>query len=460
MNLKNKKVLLVGLGILGGGLATAKYLLKKGAKLTITDLRSRQELQPIINKLPNNIRYFLGNNPEEELKKADIIILNPAVSAFSPIVKKLKELKKEYYNDYKFFLKNLEETNPNAKIIGITGTRGKTTTSTWTQQLIDGSVLGGNIPEASFAKILNKKTDVFILELSSFQLEHLTKKDRSPNIAIITNIYIDHLNRYRTLERYKKIKKMIYANQQKDDYLIISNDESIRAEIENDKPKSKIIYVSLKELPKSKNGLFSKNQKIYFKNSNSIRKVGELPNFAKHEKVNFMFAALAANLYGIDWDTIFERAKSLKTPQMRQQVIYEKRGLKIVNDSASTSPDAVIAAIEKFKNENLYLITGGTNKELEYSELAQKIANNIRPERLFLLSGSGTDILIDLLPAEYIASGTIRQYDQLSDIVKVIAGETKKGTIVFSPGGASFEKFKNEFDRGKKFDNYVKKYFK
>lgn len=453
MDLNGKKVLLIGLGILGGGLSMAKYLVKKGAKLTITDLRNEDQLKKMISKLPGNINYVLGKNRISDLKAADIIILNPAVSNFSPLVKKIKELKKEYYNDYTYFLKNVKEKNSNAKIIGITGTRGKTTTTTWTHQFIANSIVGGNIPEAALFKIQDKKTDVFILELSSYQLEHLSKKDRSPNIAIITNVYVDHLNRYKTMNRYLKIKKLIYANQKENDYLIISNDELISREVKKDKPKSKLMYVSLKELPKQKDGLFTRDQKVYFKKGKTIRKIGELPNFVSHEKTNFMFAALAANLYGVEWNKIFKKVKSLEKPIMRQQVIYNKRGLKIVNDSTATTPDAAIAAIEKFKNENLLFITGGTDKNLKFDKIAKSIKKNVRPENQYFLEGSATTKLLKEMGNNAIT------YENLEDIVDVVSQLGHKGTIVFAPGSASFEKFKNEFDRGQQFNKLVKKYF-
>ncbi len=437
----------------------AKYLLKEGAKLTITDLRTEEQLKKVMKKLPKNINYVLGKNRISDIKKADIIILNPAVSNFSPLVKKIKELKKEYYNDYAFFLKNLEKNNPKARIIGITGTRGKTTVSTWTKAFIDNAILGGNIPEAALFKIQNKKTDVFILELSSFQLEHLSQKDRSPNIAILTNIYIDHLNRYKTYDRYSRMKKLIYANQTKNDYLILNNDEKTTKEIEKDKPKSQIYYISQKKLPKNKSGIYTIDNDAYFKIDGLIKRIGSISSFAPHEKTNFMFAALGAHLYGISWGEIFKKVKGLENPLFRQQIIFNNKGLKIINDSAGTNPDATIAAIEKYKNENLYLITGGTDKELDSKELAKKIAKEINPKKLFLLSGSATNNLVNNLPANYLKTGDVRGFGSLEEIIKTVSKEIKNGVIVFSPGAASFEKFKNEFDRGNQFNKFIKKYF-
>ncbi len=460
MDLKNKKVLLVGLGLLGGGLSTAKYLIKKGAILTITDLRSKEELRKTIQKLPENIRFVLGRNPESELKKADIIILNPAVSAFSPLVKRIKELKKEYYTDYTYFLKQLEDNKFTGDLIGITGTRGKTTIATWINCFITDSVLGGNVPKAGLFKIIDQKTSVYVLELSSFQLEHITRNDRSPNIAIITNVYTDHLNRYKTFEKYFKMKKLIYSGQTEEDILILNNDEPTTRKIEKDKPKGRIYYVSLKELPANKDGLYIKEGRVYQKNSKSRKEVGTVNDLAPHEKYNFMFASLAANLYGVSWTNIFKKTKNLKNPLFRQQIAYNKKRLKIINDSAGTSPEATIAAVNKFNDPNLCLITGGTDKELDFKKLAKTISITVKPEHLYLLTGSGTNKLIEKLPAPYLKTNQVRAFENLEEIIMTVSKEIHEGIIVFSPGAASFEKFNNEFDRGYQFNKLVKKYFK
>jgi len=462
MEIKDKKVLLIGLGILGGGLSMAKYLISQGAKLTITDLRDERVLKKMIDKLPKEINYVLGKNPESELKKAELIILNPAVSAYSPLVKKIQKMGKEYYSDYTFFLKNLRTKTLGLKsplIIGVTGTRGKTTISSWTHHFIEESVLGGNIPEAGLLKIIDKNPKWFILELSSFQLEHLTKKHLSPKIAIFSNLYVDHLNRYKNMNQYFTVKGKIYLNQGPDDFLIISNDEPIAKKIESKKPKGKMLYVSLKKLPAKKNGLFFVSDNLYHQTKGETKKIGQIKNFAPHEKTNFMLAALAANLAGVNWKEIFKKAKTLKNPIFRQEIIFNKGGVKIINDSAGTNPEATMAAIEKYKNNNLYLITGGTDKKLDSKDLGKKIAKNINPGQVYLLSGSATNKLIDNFSTAYLKKSNLREFENLEQIIKEVSKEIHRGVILFSPGAASFEKFKKEFDRGKQFNRLVKKYF-
>ena len=157
VDLRNKKILLVGLGILGGGEALAKFLLAQKPKLTITDLRSREILSPVIKRLGNKkIKFVLGKHRDVDFKKNDIIVFNPAVSIFSRWAKLAKRYKKPAENDLTLFLKLLKTENSSANYIAITGTRGKTTTSLWINHFLEKSVLGGNIPNRGYHEFIQR----------------------------------------------------------------------------------------------------------------------------------------------------------------------------------------------------------------------------------------------------------------------------------------------------------------
>jgi len=458
MEIRNKKVLLVGLGILGGGLSMAKYLIKEGAKLTVTDLRDKSVLKGMTEKLPSTIKYTLGKHLQSDFDKADIVIFNPAVPYASEWVRYCRKHKKVFYNDYTFFLENLRTANPSALIIGITGTRGKTTTAMWAHHLIPRSVLGGNIPDKNLLKIMKKKTNVFVLELSSFQLEYATKKHQSPDIAVLTNVYVDHLNRYKKFDKYRDIKFNIFKNQDSNDALILNVDEKIAKEALATEPRGNLFYISQKRLPENKNGLYFEGDDIIYQYSGQGTKAITIKGLAPHEKANLLSAMLMAHLAGTEGKEINRLIKTLPQPLFRQQVIFKNKNFTIVNDSAGTNPDATIAAIEKFKDKkNFVLISGGTDKELEFNELAKKISKDVHPDNLFLLEGSGTDALLKEL--SNLRHEEIAPYQTLEDIIDVVSEKYSNGTIVFSPACASFEKFKNEFDRGQKFNKLVKKYF-
>ena len=573
LKFKGKKVLIFGLGILGGGVEAAKWFYKNGAKIIITDKKTKKELLPSIKKLKKiKAKYVLGKHRFEDIDSSDIIYFNPGVSYKSKWVKYAKEKGKEIVNDCYIFFKYAK-----GDIIAITGTRGKTTTTTWIYELLtqtyniypnnrpnklpessdrifghnSGKVfgensgrnilLGGNQPERSLFKILDKTKEdtISVLELSCFQLEFyptadergfkhgLTRRDiettherefnpdkhgfiKAPNIAIITNIYNDHLNRYSSFEEYASIKAKIFQNQTENDYLILNLDNKWTDFFLRLKPKSQVYFVSLHGVPQTKRtqfgqvkvrgGIYIKDEKIFIEDRDnaclhkftlnlSASALKEI--YGEHNLYNLLFALLAVYLYLKSKDIKNPQNKikklknfilNLKTPEFRQEIIYKDKNLLIVNDSAATSPDATINAIERFKKyRNLILITGGTDKNLDFKDLAKKIKKEIKPENLILINGSATKKLIEELRKikyplieenifedlkEAIHHGLMRILELINADSKQI-GTNKNdpyrsvlnphiSVILFSPASASFEKFKNEFDRGKKFNRIIK----
>jgi UDP-N-acetylmuramoylalanine--D-glutamate ligase len=500
--IKNKKVLIFGLGILGGGSEAVRWFYKKGAKLIITDKKTKKELLPSIKKLKKiKAKYVLGKHRFEDIDSSDIVYFNPGVSYKSEWVQYAKEKGKEIVNDCYLFFKYAK-----GDIIAITGTRGKTTTTTWIYELLrkffgKKVLLGGNQPEKSLFKILDKtkENSISVLEISSFQLEFYSNADsrrlsdiKAPKIAIITNIYNDHLNRYSGFEEYAEVKAKIFQNQTEKDYLILNLDNDWTNFFLSLKPKSQVYFVSLKKKPPK--GIYVKNEKVFIKDEKeyqifSIKKFKEI--YGEHNLYNLLFALLTLYLYLKSKNVKNPQNKikklknfifSLKTPKFRQEIIYKDKNLIIVNDSAATSPDATINAIERFKKyKNLILITGGTDKNLDFKYLAKKIKKEIKPKNLILLSGSATKKLIEELRkikyplTEENIFEDLREaiHHGLMRILELINADSKlNGTnkndpyrsvlnphtsvILFSPASASFEKFKNEFDRGKKFNKIIK----
>lgn len=463
--IKNKKVLLMGLGILGGGVATSRWLVKHGAKLTITDLKKRKDLQSSLLKLKpylSKIKLVLGRHREKDFKENDIIIANPGVIVHkNHFLKIAKKEKKPIENDLSLFFKFA-----NSPIIAVTGTRGKTTVASWLSQLLSQkyqAFLGGNTPENPVLSFLDslKPENPVVLELSSLQLELLN--NAKPKIAIITNLYIDHLNRYGTMEKYAQIKSNIFKNQDASDYLVLNYQNQWTKFFLSLKPKGKIYFVSSTALPLTKNGVYLKDNKVYLQENKKQVFLFPLGNFpekwGRHNVENLMFVVLAAKIFGLSLQEIRKVFNLLTPVKFRQEVVAETKNLTIINDSAATSPEATIAALERFKNKNLYLISGGTDKKLSFNGLAKAIKKNISNGHLILLDGSATKKLIKELKKEkYLQEYFL--YDSLGECfnqVLFLAKEKQsKSIVLFSPASASFEKFKNEFDRGEKFNQLVK----
>ncbi len=468
---RNKKVLIFGLGSLGGGVASVKWFYKKGAKLRITDLKNKKDLEKSLKKLKNiKAKYILGKHRKEDFDWAEMIVVNPGVSYKNDFVKYALSKNKLIENDCSLFFQYAQ-----GEFIAVTGTRGKTTTTTWIYELLKAFtkeikkklILGGNQPDKSLLKIIEKtnKNTLSVLEISSFQLEFYRENLKAPQIAVITNIYNDHLNRYENIYEYALTKAKIFQNQKEKDCLILNYDNEFTKFFLKQKPKSQVYFVSLKNLPKKLKGAFIKNNFLILRDQKE-EKILNIKKFKKiygeHNVYNFLFALLTLYLYlksknlKLDLQKIKKKIYSLKTPEFRQQVVYQSKNLLIINDSAGTSPDAVIAALKRFKNKNLILITGGTDKNLDFKELAQEIKNNIKKENLIFLNGSATQKLLQELEKLNYQFLKENIFENLKDCFKkALEINLKKKMILFSPGSASFEKFKNEFDRGKKFNKLI-----
>jgi len=458
---KDKKVLVFGLGILGGGVATANWLIKQGAKITITDLKNRDQLRKSLKKIRGEYKLSLGKHKKNDIDANEIIVVNPDVSIESEFIKYALRLGRVVVNEASIFFGNFKKP-----IIAVTGTRGKTTTVNWINHFLKTRFItssAGNSTYCQFLKILSLKNrlGVAVVEISSFHLEYFSNIDIAPDIAIITNIYQDHLNRHNTVKNYAVTKANIFKNQNKNQSLILNYDNEWTKVFLRLKPKAKIWFFSLKPLPVNLNG-------IYYHKSNAILNLdkkrlrvlklfGFEKKYGRHNLQNALASSLAAYLFGIKWDDIRKAIKNLPRIEFRQQEIFKSKKLTIINDTTATSPEGGIAALERFGGRNTILITGGTDRNLEYREWTRVVLKRIKPKNLIFISGSSTDKMLVLLKNK-IKNPLV--YDDLKTCVVEalkIAKMHLKSIILFSPAAKSFEKFKNEYDRGNKFNVIIKK---
>jgi UDP-N-acetylmuramoylalanine--D-glutamate ligase len=443
MDLKDKKVLLVGLGILGGGLATAKWLLEKEADLSITDLKTEEELKDSIEELKGfEIKYTLGEHKEEDLKDLDFVVLNPDVPFDSPFVEEIKKRDIPIENELTLFSKEL----PTKNFVAITGTRGKTTTVNWTgflmNEILGNTVIAGNSPKEPFLNSLKKinKDSFVVAEVPSFQLE-VIEENLHPKVSVITNIYRDHINRHYDEENYARIKGNIFRGQGESDFVVLNKE-------------NKWTDKFLKELASASSGVAKGNKPevIMFPDEGLLPELPE--DFGEHNKQNLMIAMSVLKIFGGDLSKVPDLISKLPQIKFRQEVIYEDENLKVINDTTSTSPEAAIAAVERFKGDDLILLTGGTDKGLHYESLSKYLNENISNERLVLLSGSATEKM-----KEHLKFENLNEFDTLEECLQYAKYLKGKKTIVFSPGSKSFEKFNNEMHRGDEFNRLFKEVF-
>jgi len=356
-----------------------------------------------------------------------LIMKNPDVPATSPYLEIAKKNGKEIETDVSLFFKL-----SGAFIIGVTGTKGKSTTASLIYHILKTkfkkAFLAGNIGVSPLELLSEvKKNDKVVLELSSFELEGLTQ---SPNIAVITNIMPDHLNRYGTMAEYIESKKPIFKYQKKSDTLILNGDDYIVRQFAHE-ANAKVIF-------------FSKTIK-----SSNFKLLGE------HNLSNLSAAIEVARALRISAETIEKSLKTFKGVSSRQEFIKEVGGVKYFNDTTATMPDAAIIAIntflENFPDSRLILICGGMNKGLKYAELAKIIRERV--DEVIMLPGTASDKIKEGL------GGYTRMHDvsSMQEAVKTAKKLAKKGDVVIlSPAGSSFNLFKNEFDRGNQFVKCVK----
>jgi len=432
MDFKDKKILIMGLGIIGKGLKDALFFYNKGARVTVTDLKKESGLENSVNELKKypDIKLHLGKHLESDFKENDIIVRNPAIPLNSPFLEIARRNNKRIIMEDSLFTSLTK-----AKVIGITGTRGKTTTSTLLYEILKYAgldvYLSGNIRGTASLPLLDKaKEDTYvILELGSWQLQGFKDEKISPHYGLITNIYEDHLNRYAGMDNYVGDKKNIYKFQQKDDFLFLNKDTDIRylEQFQKESLASQIYF--------SKNDV--KNYQTNLK--------------GEHNLENIAAARAIALKIGISEESIRKVIKNFRPIEFRLEKIREINNISFINDSASTAPIATIKALESF-NQKVFLIAGGASKDLDLKNFSLKIEEKC--QKVALLDGEDTQKLKKLLDPDLIAG----VFKDLESAVTILYQQARAGDIILlSPGSASFGMFQNEFDRGEQFNKIVSK---
>jgi UDP-N-acetylmuramoylalanine--D-glutamate ligase len=460
-NWSNKKVLVMGLGLHGGAFQVAKWLLKQNAIITITDLRSAAVLRPTLDKikrLPKSgqITYILGKHRLADFKDQDLIVQNPGVPPNSKYLVAARKLNIPIVNEAVMFF-GLYSSN----IIGVTGTRGKSTTTTLLHQIlkttIKDNVVAGNIGTTPMFAVLDKlsKKSLPVVELSSWHLEGLADYKRSPHIAVITNILVDHLNRYKNFAAYKQAKIHIIKNQKQTDIAILNADNKHTKDLAK-YTKAKVYYFSLHKKVK---GVYLKNNHFYFYNNkkeSEILSTNDVKLLGEHGLSNAAAAICVAKLVGISNAKIKQAVSRFKGIDYRLQSLGYWKNIEIFNDATASTPDAAIAAIQALSQRNVLLIAGGEDKKLDYKFLAKAIKKQIKA--LILLKGSGSQkLLAELKKIKYQPQILIKDVASLQAAWQYAKKNSQDHEVIlFSPAAASFNMFVNEFERARVFESLVK----
>ena len=449
--LNGKKVAIIGLGV--SNLPLLKYMNNQNAKITIFDEKEKEDIpRKLLEKLDKYGAYaFFGKNCLENLKNYDIIFRSPSCLP----TREALVLEEQRGAIITTEIEMLMKLAP-CQIIGVTGSHGKTTTTSLIYSILKrqgyNTYLGGNIGKPLFTKLEEiKPEDKLVLELSSFQLMRMTV---SPNISVITNITPNHLNIHKDYNEYIEAKKTIFKYQNENDYLVLNHDNEITRNCGKEAI-SRVIYFSSRE--KLDNGFIVDN-KIIKRCNDGIRKhILDTKDILLRGNHNFenICAALAATENLVDEEIAVEAVKEFRAVEHRLEFIREIDGVKWYNDSVSSSPTRTIAGLNSF-DEDIVLIAGGYDKNLDYTPLAKPILEKVKT--LILIGATSSKIFDAVKDEEEKERKDISIYmcENLQETVNLAKRYSKKGEVVlFSPASASFDMFKNFAERGNKFKDLV-----
>ena len=456
---KGKKVTVMGLGLNGGGLASARYFARHGAEVTVTDLRSRQLLADSIQQLSGlPVRYVLERHEKEDFTGADLVIKNPAVPPGSLFLEAARSRDVPVETDLSVFLSQAE--NP---IIGVTGSKGKSTTASaiafGLTRVDPGTVLAGNITVSplTFLDEMDPRSPV-VLELSSWQLGDLRGRGLlRPAISAFTVILPDHMDRYKTMGEYISDKKVLYQEQEQDQKAIFNLDDPLQREFPRE-TRAQAFYYSGADLPDGLRGAWLEGEKGRVRLSvgsgeeKTVLAGKRLPG--KHNAVNLLCAGLALQLYGVKAEVICKALAEFPGVEHRLEMFHQWKKLRFYNDSAATIPHATVQAVKSLEPP-VVLIMGGTDKNIDFLPLAE-VARI--PRAVVLLAGTGTEKMRALLDDEGVAyQGPFGDLPSAVDAAITAAGRGREeAAVLFSPGCTSFGMFRNEFDRGTTFKRTVR----
>ncbi|GAB4337606.1 MAG: UDP-N-acetylmuramoyl-L-alanine--D-glutamate ligase [Candidatus Abyssubacteria bacterium] len=443
-DLSGKKAAVVGLGL--SGVAAARLLRKHGAQVTLTDDKPEKELQEAMRALEGvGASYRLGGIDRNLLLESDLIVISPGVPSDLPQVEAARRASVEVISEVE-----LAYWYCSGPIVAITGTNGKTTTTMLAHHIARHAginvALGGNV-EIPFAEVVNGKAyDLYVLEVSSFQLENIEKF--RPRVGVLLNITPDHFDRHRNMENYVAAKLRLFSNQGQDDFAVLNRDDQTLGRM-SDTIRSPILWFSMKEAVRQ--GAFVKRSKIvtrFMDAEHELMDVASIPLFGRHNVENVL-AALAAMLpIGVSPEICRSAVESFRAVEHRLERVREVGGVLYVNDSKATNIDALEKSLESF-DRPIVLIAGGRGKKSDYRVLRRLVEQKVRE---MILIGEDAPLMEeafgDVVPTQ--------RADTLPDAVKTAAAVARPGDcVLLAPACASFDMFQNYKHRGHVFKEAV-----
>ncbi len=433
----------MGLGRFGGGADVVKFACSAGAKVIVTDLAKQDALAESISQLKGlEIDYHLGSHEGGDFEQADMIVANPAVPLDNKFLQIARKAGRKITSQIELFF----ELCP-AKIIGITGANGKSTTTSLTAHLLRSRFgkkvwLGGNIGNEPMLTIVGKikPDDLVVLELSSFQIEQLSQSDKAPQVALLTNLTPNHLDRYKTFENYCKAKELIFQHQKRDmnqpAVSIFNSDDEVGSKwfAKYQKDAGRIcVKFSADDVPAKICGAYGLPGRAYL--------------------ANLAGAIAVAKRFDVSDEQIIGCLPAFKALSHRLQLVGEARGVRWYNDSKATTPDSSIVALEAF--DSPIIIAGGYDKHIPFDGFGAKIAQKAKAAILIGQTAQAIGKIIQNHPQN---KAQVEYAKTLAEAVQTANTLAAKGdAVLLSPACASYDMFENYEQRGEQFIDLVNK---
>jgi len=444
MELNGKRALVVGLG--KSGVASALFMKAHGARVTVSDTKSGDELRneiPVL--LDHGITVETGGHGDRTFRGQDLIVVSPGVPVDAPPLVQARALGETVIGEIELAAQFLP-----GPIVAITGSNGKTTTTTLTGEIMTAAglptLVGGNIgtPAISLAERAKPET-VVVLEISSFQLE--TIQTFRPKIAVVLNVTPDHLDRHRTFEIYTDAKARIFENQQGSDFAVLNADDPTCVAM-GARTRAQVFWFSRQR--EVQQGTWVRDGNIVFRDSNGQREilqVSEIPLKGAHNLENVLAAACSGVLMGCAPEKVRLAVREFKAVEHRLEFVATIAGVDYYNDSKATNVDATIKALESFP-ANIHLILGGKDKGSDYTVLNDLIRQRVK--RIYTIGAAAAKIESQVKGAEIVHAETLE-----NAIRKANSMANPGDVVLLAPACASFDQFKSYEHRGKLFKEIV-----
>lgn len=445
MDLHNNRVLVVGLG--KSGVASALFLNERGARVTVSDSKTEDQLRdeiPVL--LDKGIIVETGGHGDRTFRGQDLIVVSPGVPADAAPLVQARALGEKVIGEIELASQFLP-----GSIVAITGSNGKTTTTTLAGQIIAAggfpTLVGGNIgtPAISLIERATAET-VVVLEVSSFQLETIDKF--RAKVAVVLNVTPDHLDRHRTFEAYADAKARIFENQSRADFAVLNADDPVCVEMEK-RTQAQVFWFSRKK--EVDNGAYVEQGRVRFRNSssqNDVMSVSEIPLKGGHNLENVLAGVCVGMLMGCAPEQIGKAVHEFRAVEHRLEYVATIRDVQYFNDSKATNVDATIKALESFP-ANIHLIMGGKDKGSDYTPLNNLIRERVK--RVYTIGAAASKI-----ESQVSGSAEIVHAETLDAAVNRAAAAASPGDVVLlAPACASFDQFNNYEHRGRVFKDIV-----